>query len=148
MYSISQHTTPIEYKVQIAMNSCYDMLFDGTKNRVYFTIHGFWKNRESVSEFLSDWSKAVGLTRPGFSVLIDLRTMITHPQELNSLHQEAHTLVMKAGVKKVANVMPFDKIAYLQIQSLEEGTNLPTKNFNTFEEAEQWLDMMTTTSSN
>lgn len=148
MEHISQHTNPKEYKVQIAKNSCYDMHFDGVKNRIYFTINGFWKSRDGLSEFLSDWKKAISLIHPGFTILTDMRTMITHPQDLSSLHQEAQSMVLEAGVKNVAHVMPHDKIAYLQVQSIYEKNSFPNKNFLTIEEADQWLDIVGTTSSN
>lgn len=148
MENISQHTNPKEYKVQIAKNSCYDIFFDGLKNRIYFTIHGFWKNRDGVSEFLNDWKKALSMAESEFTILTDMRTMITHPQELTSLHHDAHNLVLDAGVKNVAHVMPQDKIAYLQVQSIHEKTYLPTKSFHSFEEADQWLDIVAISSSN
>lgn len=148
MEHISQHTNPKEYKVQVAKNSCYDLCYDGLINRIYFTIHGFWKNRDGVSEFLTDWEKALSLAKPGFTILTDMRTMITHPQELTSLHCEAQSMVLEAGVRNIAHVMPLDKIAYLQVQSIYERIDLPSKNFHTKEEADQWLGIVGTTFSN
>lgn len=148
MEHISQHTNPKEYKVQVAQNSCYDLCYDGLKNRIYFTIHGFWKNRDGVSEFLTDWEKALSLVKSGFTILADMRTMITHPQELTSLHREAQNMVIEAGVRNIAQVMPFDKIAYLQVQSVYERNDLSSKSFLTNEEADQWLNIVGTTSPN
>lgn len=148
MYSVSQNINPKEYKVQVAMNACYDILYDSPKNRIYFTIYGYWKNKECVSEFINDWTKALDIVKPGFTILTDMRTMITHPQELSNLHQESHTMVLDAMVTKVAHIMPTDKIAYLQVHSIHESTNLPSKNFQDVEEAEQWLNMVTAPSSN
>lgn len=144
----SQHTNSKEYKVQIAKNSCYDLCYDGSKNRIYYTIHGFWKNKDVLSELIIDWRKALSLAQSEFTVLIDLRTMITHPQDMTSLHLEVYNMVMEARVRNIANVIPLDKIACLQVQSILERTDIPYKNFSAKEEAGQWLDIMGTTSSN
>lgn len=148
MYNINQHSSPKEQQVQIASNSCYSMLYDGYKNRVYFTIQGYWKNKACIPDFISDWNKTLSMVKPGFSILTDMQTMITHPQELSSMHEQAHNLVVEAGVEKVAHVMPADKIAYLQVISIHDKTNLPAKTFTSIEEADQWLDIMAAPSAN
>ncbi|HEY4651188.1 MAG TPA: hypothetical protein VIG72_07225, partial [Pontibacter sp.] len=111
MYSTSLHSSPDNSYEYVARNTCYDLIVDKAKNRIYFTIHGFWKNRESVPALLDDWKKSIALTQTGFTVLADMRTMITHPQDMNALHIAAQQLVIDAGVSQVANVLPTDKIA-------------------------------------
>ena len=140
MLSPTPNTAPERSYNRIANNSCYDLAYDRSKNRVYFTIHGYWKNAEAVPELLADWDKALGQIHPGFTVIIDMRSMITHPQGLNKLHAEAQQKVAASGVSKVANVMPTDKIASLQVAEIINCTNLPSKNFNSLPEAEEWLD--------
>jgi hypothetical protein len=126
--------------IQVAKNVCYELSYNETKNRIYFKICGFWKNKECVSEFLNDWDRALELTQPGFTVLTDMRTMITHPQSLKSLHVEAQHKVKAAGVLHVAHIMSEDKIANLQIEAIADTTHLPSRNFDSLQEAEQWLD--------
>ncbi len=148
MYQNNQHTSSIEHKTQVASNDCYKLVYDYFKNRIYFTVMGYWKNKECIPDFIADWNKAILLVKTDFTILTDMRTMITHPQELNSIHEQAHTLVVEAGVKKVAHVMPTDKIAYLQALSILEKTTLPVKGFTDPEAADQWLDMMAAPSAN
>lgn len=148
MYSTSIHSTPEQTYEQIASNACYDLKVDKARNRIYFTIHGYWKNKESVHDFIDDWKKTVALTQAGFTVLTDMRSMITHPQELNELHLSAQKLVMQAGVQQVANVLPTDKIANLQAISFTANSALPFRNFNTCEEAELWLNSLSVASVN
>lgn len=124
------------------------MLYDEVKNRVYFTVHGFWKNIECIPDFIPDWKKILTLVKPGFTILTNLSTMITHPKEVSKVHEDAHKLLSEAGVKKVARIMPADKIAYLQVLSMHENVYLPSKSFNSEGEADQWLDIMTTPSDN
>ncbi|MHC2991522.1 hypothetical protein OB13_07980 [Pontibacter sp. HJ8] len=126
--------------ILIAKNDCYELFYSTGKNRIYLIILGFWKNRESVPGFLNDWDRALLHVQPSFTVLVDMRTMITHPQNMKSLHAEAQLKVKAAGVLQVANVMPSDKIASLQVGTIAEITQLPTSNFNTLQEAELWLD--------
>ncbi|MER2997455.1 hypothetical protein [Pontibacter populi] len=144
MYTTSLHSTPDNASEQIASNSSYELKIDKAKNRIYFTIHGYWKSKEVVPAFIEDWKKAVSLTQANFTVLTDMRSMITHPQELNELHLEAQKLVIEAGVKQVANVLPTDKIANLQASSIVSNTTLPYRNFNSCEEAEAYLNQPST----
>ena len=124
----------------IARNKCYEISYSEVKNRLYFTVLGFWKNKESVPELLHDWEKALRLVTPGFTVLIDMRTMITHPQELNGLHEKFMQMVRDAGVSRVVNVTPNDKIASLQVGEIALRSNLEIQTFDTFEAADKWLD--------
>ncbi|MEJ8757564.1 hypothetical protein WG947_11175 [Pontibacter sp. H259] len=149
MFSTSiNSTTPESASEKIASNTCYELMVDRAKNRIYFSILGYWKNKDVVPAFLEDWKKAVALTQPGFTVLTDMRLMITHPQELHELHLAAQKFVMEAGVKHVANVLPVDKIANLQANSISSTIKFPSQNFNTCEEAETWLNQLTITPVN
>ena len=126
--------------IQVAKNIYYELLYNETKNRIYFKICGFWKNKGVVPELLDDWDKALTYVQPKFTVITDMSTMITHPQELKNLHAEAQHKVRAAGVLQVANILPDDKIARLQIAAIADTTQLPSRNFDSLEEAEQWLD--------
>jgi len=149
MYSVSLHSnTPESSHEMIAQNTCYNLVIDKAKNRIYFTINGYWKSKTAVPDLLTDWKKAVAQTQPDFTILTDMRTMITHPQEMNELHLAAQQIAMESGVKQVANVLPTDKIANLQAVSITTNTKLPSRNFNAIEEAESWLNQFNTTALN
>jgi len=149
MYTANVHSeTPESSQEKVAQNACYDIIVDKAKNRVYFTIHGYWKSKSVVATLMQDWKKAVSLTQPNFTVLTDMRTMITHPQELNELHLATQQLVIDSGVNQVANVMPSDKIANLQLNSFTANSMLPHRNFDTIDEAETWLNQLNKPSLN
>ena len=139
MYSTDQNTASNEYKIVVAQNHCYELLYDSMKNRIYFIIKGFWKNKEAVPHYLNDIQKALKLAKPGFSLLSDLRTMITHPQRLCRMHIEAQTLLRKAGLVRAASVEPVDRIATLQLQEIMTKSQVPLKRFSSCQEAEAWL---------
>ncbi|QCR24008.1 hypothetical protein [Pontibacter sp. SGAir0037] len=142
MDNIDQNTTSEKSTVKVAGNSCYELRYDGITNRIYLKIIGFWKNLEAVPEYLEDLGKALALVKPNFTVLTDLQKMITHPQELNSLHEKAHRLVSEAGALHVAHVVPEDKIANLQTNSILDASGLKVKNFTSTQEADKWLNQI------
>ncbi len=139
MHNADQDLPSAKPDSQIASNNCYELRYDGTKNRVYLTIKGFWKSEQSVPNFLNDMRQVLSLVKQGFTVLTDMTTMITHPQELNTVHEQAHAMVMKAGVLQVAHVLPKDRIAKLQTTSIQNLTGLPVGDFASLEEADKWL---------
>ncbi|ARS37058.1 hypothetical protein [Pontibacter actiniarum] len=93
-----------------------------------------------MPEFLPDVKKALLLTQPNFTLVNDLRNMITHPQSVMSLHVAAQTLVKEAGMKKGANIAPTDRIATLQVDDTLSQSHLPLRTFTSYSEAELWLD--------
>lgn len=140
MYSANQHTTSGESKTLVAQTKCYELLYNLSKNRIYLTINGFWKSRGIVSSFIPDLKKALQLTQPGFTLLADLRSMITHPQSVMALHIEGMTLIRQAGIRKGANIAPADHIATLQVEDTITQSHLPLRRFTSYSEAETWLD--------
>ena len=140
MYNESPHNAPEESKVVVAHNPCYELIYDNSKNRIYLTVKGFWKNPEAVPHFLDDLQKALRLVRPDFSLLSDLRSMLTHPQLLSNLHIEAHHLIKAAGLVKAALVLPTDRIATLQAEDINSKSEIAFESFSTLAEAEVWLE--------
>ncbi|MBX0333708.1 hypothetical protein K3G39_10715 [Pontibacter sp. HSC-14F20] len=137
----TQYNDPsIPAQQHVVRNSCYEIGYDGIRNRVYFSILGFWKNADSVPDFLNDWDKALQLVRSGFTLLVDMRTMITHPHQLNRLHEESQRRMKAAGLSRIANVMPVDKIASLQVADIVKQIEVPSQHFETCEAAQQWLN--------
>ncbi|MDO6390723.1 hypothetical protein Q4E40_11345 [Pontibacter sp. BT731] len=141
MDSKTPHTDPsIPTQQNVVRNACYEIGYDGIRNRLYLSILGFWKNTDIVPDFLKDWDGALQLVSPGFTLLIDMRTMITHPQQLCSMHEEAQRKMRAAGPSRIANVMPLDKIASLQAADSIKKIELPFQLFETSETAQHWLD--------
>ena len=109
------------------------------KNRAYLKIIGFWRSPEIVPDYIKDWTKAVSLLRKGFTLVTDATEMKTHPQELRKLHEQAQSILLKAGVSKVAEILK-DDVAEMQLDALAKATQFPKKNFRNTEDAEKWLD--------
>lgn len=124
----------------IAQNQCYTLLYIPHNNSLHFIIRGFWKNLALVPDYLPDLKKAKAAVKPGFKLLLDLSTLITHPQAVMSLHIEAFELLQGAGLSKSAFVCPTDRIARLQVEETLSQSHLLSKRFGTYEEAVAWLD--------
>lgn len=125
----------------IAQTPQYELSVSQAKNRAYLRIIGFWRNTDQVPEYIADWKKAVAALKPGFTLVTDAREMKIHPAAVRKLHEEAQTLIIKAGVKSVAEIQ-LDKIAEMQLDGVSKDTAMPKKNFNDPKEAELWLDSL------
>jgi hypothetical protein len=123
----------------IADNKFYSLYVNSKKNRALLKIRGFWSKRESVPDYLADWKKATGILKENFTLLTDASDMKTHPQEVRALHEEAQGLIVKAGVRRIAEIVK-DDVAEMQLNSMAKKTQLPKRNFRTAKDAELWLD--------
>lgn len=126
-------------KKTIVQNKFYELYISETKNRAYLKIIGFWRNPETVPEYLSDWEKTLTQLKKGFTLLTDASEMKTHPQEMRKVHENAQKMVMDAGLTKVAEVIPNDITEY-QLDSIAQTNGFPKRTFRTVEDAEKWLD--------
>ncbi len=140
MYDTDPNSASNEAITTVAHNASYELLYSYTKNRIYLSIKGFWKSPESVPNYLQDIEKALKLSTPGFTLLTDLRTMLTHPPRLNMMHIQAQNLIQAARLGKAVRVIPSDRIATLQVEEISNKSLMPSKNFTSLQEAENWLN--------
>ena len=120
-------------------NKHYLLAVNVEKNRAYLKIKGYWRNVDAVPQYVGDWKKAVGLLKRGFTLLTDATEMKTHPQDVRKLHEEAQSVLMKAGVVRIAELVK-DDIAEIQLDAVAKVSAFPKKNFRDAAQAEQWLD--------
>lgn len=125
--------------IVVKENKYYKIVVSQEKNRAYLKIIGFWKNIETVPDYLNDWKKATALLAKGFTLVTDATEMKTHPQQMKIVHEQAQAIIIKAGVKKVAEIVK-DDVSEMQLNSVAKTTHFPKRNFNTIEEADKWLD--------
>ncbi|PRY15015.1 hypothetical protein CLV24_103254 [Pontibacter ummariensis] len=140
MYSTDKDTASTKINTLIAKNQCYELLYHSESNRLYLTIKGFWKSMDAVPELLSDVRKALQLVNPAFTLLADYGAMITHPQRLNKLHVEVQRQIKEAGLARAATIVPTDRIATLQLDEIISQSQTPFSRFDSYEEADAWLD--------
>lgn len=126
--------------VKIADNPLYGIYVDSAKNRIYYRASGFWESVASVPDYLKHIEQTLEHVKPGFSMLVDIRQLEAHPKEVENLRKKAQQMAVKAGLKKSATVVPYDKISGTQFGFMTSDTGFPAGNFETRQQAENWLD--------
>jgi hypothetical protein len=129
----------IFYMITIAENEQYSLKVDITKNRAFLRINGFWRNKEDIPAYLQDWDEAINKLSEGFTLFTDVRKMAIHPGDVRDVHSKAQEKIIKAGVRKVAELHD-ENVALMQLDSVSSESGMPKKNFNNKEEALKWLD--------
>jgi len=125
--------------ITIAENEQYSLKVDITKNRAFLKINGFWRNKEDIPAYLNDWDETINKLSSDFTLLTDATEMAIHPGDVRDVHSKAQEKIVKAGVKKVAELHT-ENVAVMQLDSVSDESGMPKKNFNQKEEAIQWLN--------
>jgi hypothetical protein len=121
-------------------SATHEIVYDKVKNRIYVTAVGDWDIAQSDA-FLRDYKAAVAQTRPGFTVLSDVRGFKCSTEDVQQHHAEAIKADAEAGVKKVARVVGSTPLAGFQIMRISRIVeDYRSRNFETLEEAESYLD--------
>lgn len=125
----------------IAKTDFYSIEVDTIKNRMYLTIVGFWRNSTVVPNYLDDIKKASRSLSSGFTILTDVSQMKTPSTEVGSLHERAQRLLIEAGLKKTAEIIPDNKaIEKMVLQRLSTKSGMVRSTFYDKATAEAWLD--------
>ena len=127
-------------KNQIVSNEYFRIEVDNSKNRIYASFFGFWSKMEIMDEYLSYLTKALAAIKKGFTLLADLRTFKTLPNDLVAKQKLAMEDLAKAGMSKVAVILPQSVISEVQLKSSMNETAMPEKQFSTVKKGEEWLD--------
>ncbi|WMN12162.1 hypothetical protein QYS49_32650 [Marivirga salinae] len=125
--------------ITIAENKQYSLKVDITKNRAFLKINGFWRNKEDIPGYLQDWDEAIKKLSKGFTLLTDATEMTIHPGDVRDVHSKAQEKIIKAEVKKVAELHS-KNVSIMQLDGVSRNSGMPKKNFNDKEEALKWLD--------
>lgn len=124
---------------EIAKNKFYEISVDGEKNRLYLKIIGFWRNPEAVPHYTGDLLKATKELKRGFTILSDLREMLTPPVEITAIHEGAQKFLINAGLSRTAEVLS-NVILKMVTKKYSDVSHMKKMEFTTIEEAEKWLD--------
>jgi len=120
----------------------YEIAVNEVKNRAYLKVIGFWRNADLVSGYVSDWRKTLTMLKPGFTLLTDLSTMITHPPEVLGVHQQVQKLVVEKKLRFTAEIKPKDIVTAMQVSKIAKASMMPVRQFASFEEAEAHLNSL------
>ena len=123
----------------IEENKYYKVSVDVSKNRIYIDVKGFWPSIKAVPIFIDRVKESIAMVKRSFTMVVDARTMVTAPAEVNNIHKTVQELVTAAGLFQAAEIVPQDVIAKLQTDALAKNTSIPKGMFVTVEEGEKWL---------
>lgn len=125
--------------ITIAENTQYSLKVDITKNRAFLKINGFWRKKEDIPGYLQDWDEAINKLAKDFTLLTDATEMTIHPGDVRDVHSKAQEKIIKAGVKKVAELHS-KNVSIMQLDGVSRDSGMPKKNFTDKEDAMKWLD--------
>ena len=123
----------------IEENKYYKVSVDVSKNRIYIDVKGFWPGTKAVPNYIGRVKESIAMVKRSFTMVVDARTMVTAPAEVNNIHKTVQELVTAAGLFQAAEIVPQDVIAKLQTDALAKNTSIPKGMFATVEEGEAWL---------
>jgi hypothetical protein len=124
----------------IAIRDQYRIDVDSTKNRMYYTMTGFWYDPADFPEYFADCDKAVAAVRPGFTLLADVRDFKTPVSAVKPLLDERQRRLTQAGLRKAAEVFSQDVIAQMALDNVAHHSGMSKRNFTDLAAAEAWLD--------
>lgn len=125
--------------ITIAENEQYSLKVDITRNRAFLKINGFWRNKADIPGYLQDWDEAINKLTKDFTLLTDATEMTIHPGDVRDVHSKAQDKIIKAGVKKVAELHE-KSVSIMQLDGVSRESGMPKKNFTDRGEAIKWLD--------
>ncbi|MEO1253933.1 MAG: hypothetical protein AAFY41_03470 [Bacteroidota bacterium] len=121
----------------VSENDRYSLKCDNNRNRLFITIKGLWKSKDS---YLKDLEAACKKMTPGFTIHVDLTTMKPPGQEIGGVHEEAQRILLKYGLSNTAEVQTDRALLRLALERYSDNSGMRKRVFFSHEEAEEWLD--------
>lgn len=124
----------------IANTNYYKILFDEAKNRIYYTVKGYWPNVEIVPNYLNDIQKVLDFVQPHFTMVVHVEDLEAHPDDVEELRKKAQVMAVKAGMYKAAEIVPRDMVSDIQFDMMTETTKFEVIKVGNRRDADKWLD--------
>jgi len=88
-----------------------------------------------------DYRAAIQKCRPKFTVLTDLTNYRPGSSEVQKVHSDIAKMDTAFDIRKIARVVGETPLGGMQVERIvKTEVKYPSKNFNTFTEAEKYLD--------
>lgn len=127
-------------QIEIVKREKYRMAVDLMKNRIYYTMFGFWQSPADVPNLLQDWEKTLTKVSQGFTVLADLTQSKPAGQSVMPLFEQVQSMLITAGLKKSAELFGESAIVILGAGRLAKHSGIYRQSFTDRGKAEAWLD--------
>jgi hypothetical protein len=125
---------------EIAKTQLYQISVDVEKNRLYHKALGRWIAPVTETNYIADIKAALNYLKPGFTAVNDVVNRGVMSPEWTEVAQETRQLLVKAGIKKSAEVISENVIQEYQIKRISRIMEFPTQFFTNIEDASAWLD--------
>ncbi|MBN1573682.1 MAG: hypothetical protein JW984_10855 [Deltaproteobacteria bacterium] len=125
----------------IGKTEFYEVGVDQAKNRIYFTLIGFWKNMDDVPDVYADSMKAVDKLKRGYTILADLRNFKTPTKEAIAVTAKVQDSLVKRGASKSAEILDSKLVKFRMDESADtSGLTTILRQFDNEAAAVAWLD--------
>ncbi len=121
------------------INEFYEIRINSEKNRAYLTLKGFWRKKEDVPNYVSDFVSVVAPLQAGFTIVTDLREFKPPSQEVAPVHAEVQAALMEKGLARVAEVVS-KSLVKLAADKYSKESGMSKVVVGSIEEAEAALD--------
>ena len=127
---------------EITNNAFMKLAVDQTKNRIYYSMMGFWQKAADVPTSAEGWEKTLKLVSPGFTILVDLTQVKTISTEWAKIFEASQKKITDAGLIGTAEVVSENVLMKAQLTRITKESGMPKKMFANKAEAEAWLDTL------
>ncbi|MEM9324282.1 MAG: hypothetical protein AAGA85_01440 [Bacteroidota bacterium] len=123
------------------VNDFYEIRVDASRNRAFLILKGFWRKKEDVPNYISDFMELCAPLERGFTIVTDLRQFKPPSQEVAPLHAEVQRRLMDMGLARVAEVVSASLVK-LAADKYSKDSGMSKIVVGSIEEAEAALDKM------
>jgi hypothetical protein len=123
----------------IVKNEKYEVRFDKSKNRLFYTFTGFWETPDVVVNLMDDCKKGLDQMSSGFTLLVNLSAIKTPSKDVRALFVELQQITMGYNPGRIAEVMD-SMMVKVNVDETHDISGVKTKQFDSVEKATQWLD--------
>ena len=121
----------------------YRAEYDPQKNRINISVFGQWDQSSEIAAIDAAFDALIAEVKPGFTVLMDVRSLSGSSPELEAFQQLIQGKILKAGLSRRAEVFQSSIISNLSIapKAMASGLDVHSHQlFSDIHEAESWLD--------
>lgn len=124
----------------IASTELYSLSVDSTRNRIYYTMIGFWQDTSKLARYQEDWENVLGCLSGNFTILSDLTEFRLLPPGLVERAAKHQKKLIDAGLVAFAEIRLEAAITALQLNRISDISGIEKRIFTDWNDAESWLD--------
>ena len=112
---------------------------DSQKKRIYLVFEGFL-SKDQAEDLQERYRRAIAEAGSGFTVLSFFKDFVPGTAEIQDVFRSMIAMASKGGCRKAARTGSGSVMGPLQMGRLAKESSYPSHHFDTWEEAEAYLD--------